>query len=417
MQNNEKKQEFKGGMLLYPRQYFINDGDENLSYCRGVNEYGKEVLFYLNPTEQARESARMSTTGQTVPNFEEFSDEDRRATKPCNANQDNSPKTPFGILMMEQVSPKEDSLIASDYPGIPVYEAKWASILREGDYMDVPPIGFGYMEIGYHPKVNGEVDDLRLQYQDIQRQLDAGAISEVDAEEIKEGLYVRITQQRQKWFVAVVLKHKMQATMTQNSQEEISSYLNAFLTKYTDNGMYGGALVRVRRGDIVDSNLSCYCNMAYDYKNKCVQNIDFVLENWFKFNGNRIMRAASQDASVEIDIIPVQRINFGKMSVDKYSKDIGSMNSKIMKTYVDKSAHFNPDVNFFKDKVFLLSKIGVRLAKVKRGESKGGFLASTIHSFSSPMGNIFSVNKEGKMIYKMDFAKQDQEAQAQEQNQ
>jgi hypothetical protein len=415
MQKNEKKQEFKGGMLLYPKKYFIEDSNEDLSYCYGVNEYGKEVIFYLNPTEQARESARASSTGQTIPNFEEFSDEDRRATKPCNANEANCPKTPYGILMMEQVSPKEEHPLANAYPNVPVYEAKWASILREGDYMEVPPIGFGYMEIGYHPKVNGEVDDLRLQYQEVERQLKAGMISEVDAEEKKESLYVQITARRQKWFVGVVVKHKLQATMQHKTKEEITSYLGSYLTKYTSQGIYGGAMIRVRKNDVVDSNLSCYCNMSYDYRNKCVKDINSVINDWFKFNGNRILKAAHNNPDIYIDIIPTQRINFAKMSTDKYSKDLASMGSKIMKTYVDKKVHFNPDVNFFKDKVFLLSKIGIRLAKAKKGESKGNLLGSTIHSFSSPMGNIFSVDSSGEMKYKMDFSERQDSVQHQKQ--
>lgn len=416
MQNNEKKQEFKGGMLLYPRKYYINDSNEDLSYCYGVNEYGKEVIFFLNPVEQAREAARASDTGQTVPNFEEFSDEDRRATKPCNANEENCPKTPYGILMMEQVAPKEEHGLSETHPNIPVYEAKWASILREGDYMELPPIGFGYMEIGYHPKVNGEVDDLRLQYQDVEAQLKQGVISEVDAEERKEHLYLQITQKRQKWFIGVVVKHKMQKTMQQNTREEITAYLGSYLTKFTEQGLYGGAMIRVRKGDVVDSTLSCYCNMSFDYKQKCVRNVSDVINDWFKFNGNRILKAAQRDSNIFIDIIPTQRVNFAKMSTDKYAKDLGSLGSKIMKTYVDRKAHFNPNVDFFKEKVFLLSKIGVRLAKAKKGESKGNLLGSTIHSFSPPMGNIFSVDETGAMKYKMDFAQNDN-AQTEQQGQ
>jgi hypothetical protein len=414
MKNNEKKQEFKGGMLLYPRSYHINEENPDLSYCYGLNEYGKDVIFYLNPTEQARESARKSSTGQTVPNFEEFADEDRRATKQCNSNPDNSPAKPFGILMMEQASPKEDGIISDEYSGFPIYEAKWASILREGDYMDLPPIGFGYMEIGFNPRVNGEVDDLRLQYKQVEQDLSMGQMSEVDAEEKKENLYLQITQKRQKWFIAVILKHKQQATLPNNSKEEFSGYLSSYLSKYTDNGMYGGAMIRVRRGDIVDSNLSCYCNMSYDYKKYVIKDVNNVIDDWFKFNGNRILKAIAQEPSIQVDIIPTQRINFGKMSVDKYSKDLALMSSKIMKTYVDKIAHFKPNVDFFKDKVFLVSKVSVRLAKVKRGASKGGFLASTIHSFSSPLGNIFSIDNKGEMAYKMDFAKENSKEYAKE---
>lgn len=408
MQNNEKKQELKGGMILCPREYYIDSENGDLSYCYGVNEYGKEVVFYLNPTEQAREAARSSSTGQTVPNFEEFSDDDRRNTKQCNPDPENSLASPYGILMMEQISVKEDHSLSAKYPSVPVYEAKWASILREGDYMEMPPIGFGYMEIGYHPKVNGEVDDLRLQYQDIESQLAQGIISEVDAEEKKENLYLQITSRRQKWFIAVIVKHKMQVTIENKNQETIASYLSTYLTKFTDKGMYGGAMIRVRNGDIVDSELSCYCNMSYDYQNKCVRDVNQVVNDWFKFNGNKILRKAQGDNNIHIDIIPTQRINFAKMSTDKYSKDLASMSSKIMKTYVDRKAHFNPNINFFKDKVFLLSKVGVRLAKAKRGESKGNLLGSTIHSFSPPMGNIFSINSSGEMKYKMDFSKEEQ---------
>lgn len=399
----EVKKEAKGGMILYPVEYFLDDSNEDLSYCYGVNEYSKPVIFYLNPTEESKQNARKSNNAQTVPCFEEFADDDRRAPKQCLANSINCPKTPDGILLMEQISIRTDGDMphAAKYPDIPVYNAKWASILREGEGSFKPPIGFGYMEIGLHPKINGEVEHLQLQYNEVSTELQAGIISEVDAEEKKETLFLKIMSLRQKWFTSVILKHKMIHTLASPTQQDFANSLLTFLPRFTENGMYGGALIRVRKGNVVDTNLSCYCNMGYDYKLSCVQDVNTVFSDWMKFNGGKIIREASQDPSIEIDIIPTQRINFGKMSVEKYDKELCRLGSKIMKTYIDSKAHSDPFVNFFKDKVFLASKIGVRLAKVKRGASKGGVLASTIHSFSSPLGNAFAIDNNGQFTYQV----------------
>lgn len=405
MKNSNDLQALKGGMVLYPIDYNINDANPDLSFCYGLNEYGKPVVFYIKPTEQAKQNARTSDNAQTVPDFAEFADTDRRAPKQCLASDNNGPKNPNGMLLMEQISLRNDTETPhlDKYPDTPVYEAKWASILREGDHMFQPPIGFGYMEIGLNPRVDGEVDALRLQYKDIEKQRVLKQISDVDAEEKKEHLYLQIMSKRQKWFTAVVLKHRQIKVIEHPSKESFANILIPFLQHYTDNGMYGGSLIRVRRGDVVDSTLSCYCNMGYDYQAKAVKPVTSVFEEWFKYHAGKILSAVKSEPSVVVEVIPTQRINFGKMSVEKYSRDIGNLGSKIMKTYIDRTAHANPEIDFFKDKVFLSSKIAVRLAKVKRGESKGGVLASTIHSFSSPLGNAFTINSNGEFSYKMDF--------------
>jgi hypothetical protein len=413
MSNSNQANEVKkprGGMIFYPRNYVLDTVDAEHSYAEGVNQNGEACVVYLNPDLKARENAKNSNTAQSIPRFEEFAETHRRAMHPCFCAETNGPDSPSGIMLLEQISEFNDS---PKQHSCPVYVSKWASVLR--DWPDAPqaPVGLGYLEINFNPKVSPEVNEYMQQYNDIDAELKSGVFeSVIDAEEKKQKLHDLIMAGKHKWFVAALLKIDELTLVSKPSESSFSDVLLPIMSKYTFKGMYAGAIIRVRKGNQVISSLCAHCDMQFDYKKKDIMDPKEVVSNFLKWDGRKIINEARQDPSLIVEIIPVQRINCGKLGNDKYSKEFACGNSnipnpvpKVLKTYVDRDLHGNPFSNYKKEKAFLFSNIAIRVAEIRSNKGEGNILVSSIHAFSAPIGNIFSVDKTGNSVYVMDNKK------------
>lgn len=389
-----------GGMIFYPQSYVI-DKDSDYSYAKGVNELGHPCVFYLNPDEGARERAKDSDTAQSIPTFAEFSDTRKRATRSCYADPSNNPANPVGVLLMEQVAPFEKPYHEHDTP---VYTARWASILRDSEEMPRVPIGYGYLEINTPAKVGDDINEYMQRYKDIEADMEAGLIDNlIEADEEKQRLYKLILTGRKKWFVAVILKHRMIKQIEDVSVLSITDAIKPYLEGFTKSGMYGGVIIRSRKDGVILPDLTYQCDMQYDYANSQVMNVNDVIANFFKFGGTKLIRAVNDNPDIIVDIIPTQRINCGKLGNNKYSLEIEKQGAtaKIMKAYVDRNAHSDPVANYKKNKQFLYCKVAVRPAEIYREEDRGNILVSAIHAFSAPIGNVLSINEKGEPEYKM----------------
>lgn len=396
-------QEAKGGMLFYPRKYVVDEANADLSYASGVDIMGKPMVVHIVPTDQARSNARNSDTAQSIPSFSEFSQTHRKAMHPCFASDDNSYATPAGVLLLEQVTVKMD---LSPEHGCRVYNCKWASVLRETDDSPVVPIGYGYLEINCNKKYSDEVNEYINRYMQINADIQSGAIENlIDADQERMKLHATIMSKKKKWFIAVILKNKELIQLSDVSVNGFKQALAPILTKYTVNGMYGGALIRVRDGNVVLSEISTQCDMAYDYQNKRVKTVDEAIDEFLAWDGRRLISSVKKSPGLLIvEIIPTQRINCGKLGNDRYNKDLSYSGSslqvpKTLKVYVSKDAHLDPLADYKKEKRFIYSMIAVRLAEIHKGEGAGNMLVSAIHAFSSPIGNPFAIDKTGKPTY------------------
>lgn len=398
----------KGGMIVYPREYFVNEDDEFSSHLLALNHLGEECIVFIEPTEENRRKAADSSSAETVPSLVAFAETGRRAQRPCFASADNGPDKSCGIFVLEQVSYEE---ARSQQFGKPVYSGKWASVLREDDEVPDCMVGKGYLELGFKKQLSAEASDMLLEFQELEMQKQSGQISAIDAAERQESLSARIMADRKKWFVAVFLKPHETLRLPTLSPQMFDAALRPGLTKYTHDGMYGGALIRARKGKVVLSRLSGFCNMQFDYTNGGVKPFEDVFAEFMKYTGNRLMAAKNRDPNIVVEVIPVQRVNCGKLGNDKYAKDVSAplfgRSSKVMNTYLDRRVHHNPQANYLIEKPFLFADIAVRLAQAKEKKSKGNCLVSSVHAFSAPFGNAFCIDPKGRAVLQMDNAEEE----------
>jgi hypothetical protein len=393
-----------GGLVFYPRSYTIVDSIDD-SFARGVNQNNEECVVYIRPLESARASASVSGSAKTIPKLLEFAEEGRKARNPCVKSDNNCQATPEGVLMVEQVTLHPE--LSAIHDGFPVYVGLWASVLREASDMPKVPVGPGYMEIGFSPRVDSEVNEYMTQYKEITGEMDAGVVDNMtDAEEQRVDLYNKIMAGRKKWFTAVMMREKEITTLADVSMEALEAAIKPVLLKYTMKGLYGGVMVRVRSENTVISEFCASCNMQYNYKLKEVDTVENVFENFMKYYGKKILWAARANAYV-IDIIPTIRINCGPTGTQTLDNQFkGGGVPKLLKTYVDRDVHNDPMANYIKSKSFLFANIAVRLAVIGNNRiGAGNLLLSSVHAFSAPKGNAFTVGPDGGSPYKMDNEK------------
>lgn len=393
----------KGGMIVYPREYFVDEDNEFNSYVKALNHLNEECIVFIEPTEENRRKAADSSSAETVPSLLAFSEVGRRAMRPCFADIENGPDKSCGIFVLEQVSFDESR---AQVFKLPVYTGKWASVLREDDSVPDCIVGKGYLEMGFKNSLSPEASDMLLELKELDMRVQSGSISPIECEEIKDGLAARILADRKKWFVAVLIKHRETLRLPTVSFNTLDAALRPGLIKYTHDGMYGGALVRVRRGKTVISKLSGYCNMQFDYNSGGVKSFESVFADFMKFTGNRLISAKNRDPELTVEVIPVQRVNCGKLGNDKFSKDVCAplvgKSSKVMNTYIDRRVHNDPNARYIVEKPFLYADIAIRLAQAKEKKSKGNCLVSSLHAFSAPYGNAFCIDPKGRPVLHMD---------------
>jgi hypothetical protein len=385
-----------GGFVFYPRKYHVSE-NPNESYSIGLNHLEIECVVYIQPTDAAREAARTSATAQTIPSIAEFADTGRKAKNPCYCSLDNGPNNPNGMLVIEQAS--IDTGLSNNHGGLPVYIGRWASVLREATDMPVAPYGPGYFEVGFSPKIDADMNELLVKYQEVVADIAAGNVANLsDAEEFRIKLYNRIMSGQKKFFVGVMIKVGEIFILESPTIQSLKDAISPVLQKYTVSGMYGGVMIRIRSGNSVFKNLCFNCNMVYDYKNQRVEDVAKIVGDFAKYNGRKIIDGAKFGV---VEIIPIQRVNCGSMGIDKYSKQFGTNAvPKILKTFVDKKYHNEPLINYSKEKAFLFANIAIRLSLIREGRSgANNVLISTLHAYSAPLGNAFTIDSYGTSKY------------------
>lgn len=394
---------FRGGVVFFPQNYVVDDGDFLNSYAEGVTLGGKEAVVFIHPTEANRAKAKNSDNAHTVPTINLFSEEHRGAKNPCIADTGNNPENPCGVMLIEQIELDEGR--SKDFNGKTVVVGKWASVLqaddREAPYMS----GKGFLEINFGFKTPDMLVEKQHQYEELMEAIKQGRVNPLDVEAERAELYRSIMQGRQKWFVAVLLKHHELTEIYDYRRETLISFLKYYLELYTKDGMYGGCLLRVRQGDTIISRLCASCEHRYDYTKEVVADVNEVIENFMKYYGDRILKAVASRNDYQLEIIPMERLNCGSTGNNKYGNEVGDSPmgaSKTLKTFVEKRLHEDPSVDIKKNKGFLFANVAFRVSRVMRGSGKGNFLLSAIHAFSAPQGNIYTIDNTGRSAYKMD---------------
>lgn len=393
----------RGGFVLYPRHYHIDHQDPGKSFVRGARYDGSECVVRLRPTYVARSNAR-DTAGASVPTLARFAETHRRARTPCFATPKNARGGEGGVLLMEQVS--LDSKASREHGGVPVYTAKWASVLREGADMPDPVIGFGYLETGFAPKLEesaralqGEIDLLR------RTMLQSGPTPEM-TQQLQAKLAEQLTHRR-KWFAAVVMEPRDIATYASPTKAQLAQVLHDVLVPRTDHGRYGMALLRVRDGDRVLAGQSAQVKMDYDFSGGFVKPYEEIFDEFLKFGGGAgLISILQRDPKLSLDVIPAQRINCRRSDAvyadQLMVNDSGNWRpGKVLRTYVDQAYHTDFSENFHVRKAYLYAKVAVRIARAT-GSGLGNDLMSSIHAFSAPIGNAYCIGQTGQPVLTLD---------------
>lgn len=386
----------KGGLVVYPQKYYTT-GDYVSDYVYGLDHFGLPCICFIHPSEVALNNEKINSD-KSYPKISEFARKGRKAKNPCREDEQNSERNPAGILMFEQVELSNE--LSAQY-NTNAYIAKWASVINDGEEESpVSHVGVGYMEISFR-KPDSYVNELLLQYKELQDQISASTGSVLELKEQLINIYTEINDKTGKSFTAVMMRTKLiRSFQGQYDKESIGNFLFKVLEKYTTQGLYGGALVRVRSGDFYVPELCHHVSAKYDYANGEVIDFNTVLMEYFKYNEGKLRKAFSLGYTV--DLIPVIRINCGSKGNALFAKQFssGSDTPKVLKTYVDKKIHDTPLPDIYKLKGYMFANVATRIGVSINGKDAGNRLLSTLHAFSAPKGNVFSVDHSGESFYK-----------------
>jgi hypothetical protein len=406
------EQKPSGGMILYPVKYQIDmaDADKSYAICRDINDV--LVIFLLNP-EDRHKAAAAADSSKSIPQLRKFAEKHKAAKNPCYANLANNKRAPHGIFVGEQVVPK--GVRSIDFSGddiaafggntveFPVFEGKWASVVRDSVDGYRAPVGFGYLEVNFSHQLSPNGNMLKLKYEEICRILSKPDdypdedLVQLASDKIKIASQLR--DDRKKRFVGVILHAKNIATLEVVTQESVRNQVEKIHNHYTKNGLYGGAIIRVRDGNRVISRLCKPCDAAYDHGQKKVKEFEVVFADFLRYGGSRIIDEARKKG-YSVDVIPTERFNCGNVGNDTFKKEMADGSGKILKTYIDKAFHENPLADIQKNNGFMYAKVCMRLAITVDGSEN--FLLSAIHAFSKPLGSILSIDRDGKPAYALD---------------
>lgn len=393
------------GMVIFPVRY-VTEGDYMQHYIIARDMHNQFVKVHIMPNDKMVQRAQQSSS-HSIPLVSEFAKTGRKARNPCVADKKNSKQNPFGILLCEQITKVADSL-HMNY-SFPTYQAKWASNLRPDHVEPTPGVGVGFLEIAYtYPSRNPSQS-----FQAIKSMNDAfidkansPIVNPLDRADLLTRDAEMIFNSRAKRYSAMIVKHKeIQENIKVKTPNQLRHTLESAISKYTKNGRYGVALIRVRKGNIVDTDASTRFAMDFNYAEGRINTPD---ENWSRFrNAGKYNEAEKlfpfiKDGGYAIDIIPCQRIYFGPQGVTKYDRELmpisgqGHVNppSKLMKQFVDKNFHNDPTRDLVNHHAFLASFVGVRVARIEDGASMGNEIASTIHSYSKVIAPAIALRSD-----------------------
>lgn len=387
----EKQKEEVKGFVFYPREYHIVEGDILSSYATGISEGGQVCRVYIHPEDEHVEAAK-NNPDKRVPSFEDF----QESEPPCEADPENGPDNPISMILIEQASRGDDSERESDEMTM---IGKWASVIKLNKRALKPPVGYGYLEYSVNTK-SEEAQYILMQLAQVQEEIKKEQGDKLSLESTRDDLCSRLYEVSTCFFSAVMLDYK--AIRVLSNENEVKEYLMACCNRYTKDGRYAGALIRARDDERVYISECDTFDLRYISKEGRQETPEEAVHRYLKYGGSKKISSILRSGRI-LEVIPTQRVNLGPMGNAKYKKDLSnSATSKIMKTYVEGSYHFRPDVDIRKEKAFLYSRIAVRMAKVKKGAGKGNQIASSVHAYVKPRGNAFQIDDRARPIYKVE---------------
>lgn len=389
------------GFIGYPQRYEIAS-DPSKSLIHGVDQAGVAFTLELAIPERFIEKAKLKSD-VSIPDVASLSETHRKARNPCFATLDNGPQNPTGgAFLAEQVQVVDG--------GKNHLKANWLSILRDSDDSPAPRSGIGYLEINCKQVYTPEAEEIKVlltamnqahrEYIKIKSQADEiMGISTLDFGSQRDELALKLYQlMERKWFIGVDVQYSQMKDLILEAPNA-KSIVTDLIGANTVSGMYGGVILRPFKMDkdkkvvVVDSVRRL--NHQYDYLKRLVPQASDVWDNFYKKGGSGWLRSM-KNLGYGVDVIPVQRINCGKASNEKYAKEMDKGFSKQLKAFVDSRFHHAPYVSFALQNAALASPIAMRNAETRKAEFDGTVLLSSMHSFGKAIGNVLELDKNGE---------------------
>jgi hypothetical protein len=394
------------GFVGYPQRYELGEG-QSKSFIHGVDQAGQPFMLELRIPERFIEEAKKKTD-VSIPEVAALAETHRRARNPCYADEGNGPENPLGgAFLAEQVELVDASKNH--------YAAKWLSILREDESAPLHKIGFGYLEINGKQATTPEAEEMKLRLIDLNAAYAEAMKENPEAESImgisvlefaqeRDQLAMALYELQQQWFIGVDVQLALIETMDMESELNAKQQVVNSINRNSVNGMYGGVILRPVKVEgglrtvVVDSVRQI--NHQYDYRARCIPTVDALWQTFIQKGGSGWLKAM-RSKGYEVDIIPCQRVNCGKVSNEKYSKEMRKGFSKQLKAFVDTRFHHAPYVNFATQNAYLACPIAMRNAETRKSDFNGNILLSSIHAFGKAVGNVLEMDKNGERTLKL----------------
>lgn len=396
------------GFVGYPREYVIGATASN-SFIRGVDQAGDPFILELSIPERFIEEAKKKTD-ISIPEVASLAETHRKARNPCFCAPDNGPVTMSGgVFLAEQVQVVDK---AKNH-----YKANWLSILRDVDDAPKPRAGIGFLEINSKLAVTAEAEEMRVKLIAMNQAFKEATLKNPDADTIMGMSTLEFSAERdalahslynsasKQWFIGVDVQYHLLERLNMSDELGTRKRVVDMISGNTVSGMYGGVILRPvqRNGEkevvIVDSVRKL--NHQFDYTKGEIPTADSVWSTFVEKGGSgwlKTMKAKGYD----VEVIPVQRVNCGPVSNQKYTKEMvkGGF-SKQIKAFVDTRFHHAPYVNFGLQNGYLACPIAMRTAETRKSGYAGTVLLSSIHSFGKAIGNVLELNSRGERALKL----------------
>ncbi len=394
------------GFIGYPQSYELGQTPET-SFIRGVDQAGQPFLLELKIPSNFIEAAKKKTD-ISIPDVISLAETHRKARNPCFAGELNGPTNAAGgVFLAEQVKIVDASTNH--------YSANWLSILREDENAPAQRSGLGYMEINGKQATSLDAEEKKLRLIDMNGAYIDALASNPEAESVMGMSLLEFTQERdelalalfdmqQKWFIGVEVQYDRLVSLNMGDELAAKKKVVDFISDNSVNGMYGGVILRPVKmeGDkrivVVDSVRRL--NHQYDYTKKSIPTVDSLWSTFMEMGGSGWLKAM-KSKGYEVEAIPCQRVNCGKVSNEKYAKEMGKGFSKQLKAFVDNRFHHAPYVNFAMQNAYLASPIAMRNAETRKSDFNGNILLSSMHSFGKAIGNALEIDKNGEKTLSM----------------
>ena len=436
----------KTALIVYPQKYVIAEGEKTgngYDYVLGVDDEGNKVKVTLQYSREEIEKTYQdkSITHTTI---EMLADTGRRAQRPAFASEDNSPEKPNGIILFERlVSPDFDPKKHKDgeevdqykeVNGIREYVSGWAKILCEMDevYEESPPFkGIGYLELradrikDNNPEkeqIEEKVNILTNQLEEIRNKIQKMDKNNKNEKEYElmlhdaRALQIEIDQINKYSISLVKVDTQNIKTFIPSSKEQVLQEYSSIVSDLTTNGMYGGVLLRVRSKDsVIKETCAEICSRykGHNDKDPIVSTPDedfngflrfgngvknYSVSNGRKNDGNRIIQLAI-DSNLEIDLIPIQKINCGGVGKEEFNK----VKRSGLKDNLNKA-------RLTYENIFTGESVArFVVARTCFTKDKNNLILGEAHTISEAIGNPFLLNDKNEIGYKMYSARDKKE--------